>query len=32
MVVVSTGENLDEYGNAGYDMLFDYILPAVKDK
>ena len=32
MIVVSTAENLGGYGNAGYDILFDYILPAVKEK
>ena len=32
MVIVTTAENYVGHGGALFDMLFDYILPALKDK
>jgi hypothetical protein len=32
MVIVTTAENFVGHGGAVFDMLFDYILPALKDK
>ena len=32
MVIVTTAENFGEYGRALFDILFDYSLPAVKEK